>query len=36
MKGGKMNKKRYTALKIFLNAFDGNKNLDSKLFLTKK
>lgn len=31
-----MNKKRYTALQIFLNAFNGNKNLDSELFLTKK
>lgn len=31
-----MNKKRYTALQIFLNAFNGNKNLDSKLFLIKK
>ena len=31
-----MNKKRYTALQIFLNAFNGNKNLDSELFLMKK
>ena len=31
-----MNKKRYTALQIFLNALNGNKNLNSELFLPKR
>lgn len=31
-----MNKKRYTALQIFLNALNGNKNLNSELFLMKE
>lgn len=31
-----MNKKRYTVFQIFLNAWNGNKNLNSELFLSKK
>lgn len=28
--------KRYTVFQIFLNAWNGNKNLNSELFLSKK